>query len=349
MTLILSTRKQHAERVAEIMAYATTEGMQRERAVAAFKRVGERPAFSIAFGRDMVTINGKGEVHVADRVNKVDMSDIAEDDPDYQAILEQRSSDVRARINDLEEISSLSYINPVFSSDLVTGSVGLNKVVEGVPIFCGVCVIIAGSGVGKTPLAHALAAWGRGDDGAYGMVPVGEPFAGYTSNNAVAASGMGRACVLTTDTVVDSIKDLLGSGGGGLTKGGISRAALSLLSHWSAVGAAAGCTFYIPLNPSTGDEDTFKLLLEAARSSATTTVHFDKGTWKYSARPGEGVERIEGSLPQSVMSELIRSGEGIMRGAEFNRDVDTDRTLIPGSITGEVLAGIVQRSTIAKV
>lgn len=347
MTLILATRKQYAKRSADIMAYASTSGLQRERALAGFKLVGDKPAFSIAFGRELATITGKGEVHQAERISKVDMSDVDKDDHDYEAIYIQRWAALRARNADLEEASSLSYVNPVFASDLVPGSVGLNKIVEGIPIFCGVCVIIAGSGVGKTPLAHALAAWGYDDDKSYVTVPVGEPFAGYTSNNAVAASSMGRACVLATDVVVDSIKDLLGSGGGGLTKGGISRAALSLLSHWSAVGAATGCTFYIPLNPSTGDDDTFKLLLEAARSSATTTIHDDNGVWKYSARPGEGVSRIEGSLPKGIMSSLAATGRAMINNG-YNRDSDSNRALVPNSITSEVFAGIVQRSTIAK-
>lgn len=330
MTYILENKTDYEARMGEILGFATVAGAQRARALEALKKIGSKPAFSLAFGPKIAVVSGNGSL--SKFVPDLDMAD-----PDYAAQAEQM-------MLDMEDSSKVSFVNPILSETLVPGSTGLNKMVDDFPVYCGVCVIVAGSGAGKTPLAHALAGV---DSGAYATVRIGEPFAGYTSNNAMAAAAMATAGVASANVVVDSIKDLLGAGGGGTAKGGVSRVALSMLSHWSALGAALGCTFYIPLNPSTGDEETTKMLVEAAKSSATTTVYLEGGAWKYSARPGEGMERMTGVLSRDIMNRdtVSRSRKSTRNNHDSNR-VDSNLTT---NISSDVLAGIIQRSTFSKV
>lgn len=331
MTYILETKSDYEVRMGQILAFATMAGAQRQRAKEALKAIGAKPAFSLAFGPKIAVVSGDGSLSKF-------VLDLDANDPDYAAQAAQMSLD-------MEDSSKVSFVNPVLSANLVPGSTGLNKMIDDFPVYCGVCVIVAGSGAGKTPLAHALAGAGTEE---YATVRIGEPFASYTSNNAMAAASMATAGVASADVVVDSIKDLLGAGGGGTAKGGVSRVALSMLSHWSALGAALGCTFYIPLNPSTGDDETTKLLVEAAKSSATTTVYLENGVWKYSARPGEGMERMNGTLSRDIMTR-----DTAARGHKSGRLRNGDSIRADGNLTtnisSDVLAGIIQRSTFSKV
>lgn len=174
------------------------------------------------------------------------------------------------------------------------GAAPANKLVGGAVIPCGVCLVIGGGGSGKTPLAHALAAHGVSE---YAIVRIGEPLAGYTSDNEVAASSLARALLSHDNIVLDSIKDLLSSGGGSAMKSGISRDALVSLSGWAIAACEVGSTIYIPVNPSTKDKDVLDLLVEISKSNATMTVVNDSGgQWSYYCRSGEGLERKEGKL-----------------------------------------------------
>lgn len=326
----LENRASREAREAKTLTLATLPGAQRVFALEALAKIGSDPAFSLAFGPKLVAVTGSGKLVKSE-------SGLDASDPAYEARAAQFEQY-------LEDSSKVSYMNPVLESSLVPGSAGLNKMVGSFPVLSGVCVIVAGSGAGKTPLAHALAQHGVDD---YATVRVGEPFAGYTSSSVSAAAGMAMAAVASQNVVVDSIKDLLGAGGGGTAKGGVSRVALSMLSHWSALGAALGCTFYIPLNPSTGDEETTKMLIEAAKSSATTTVYLEGASWKYTVRPGEGMERINGTIDKSIMSQNSVN-DPVRRGSVHNADGRLTDAFV-NNLSSDALVGIIQRSTFAKV
>lgn len=176
----------------------------------------------------------------------------------------------------------------------VAGAVPGNKRLGSTIIPCGVCLIVGPGGVGKTPLAHALAS--HGEVGHYGTVRIGEPLAGYTSNEGASASAIAQSLVFERDVVVDSIKDLLAAGSNAM-RAGITRQSLVTLSEWSTTACDMGSTMYIPVNPSSVSEEIMDLLAEAARSNATSTLVHDKGNkWLYYGRTGEGQPRVHAVL-----------------------------------------------------
>lgn len=172
------------------------------------------------------------------------------------------------------------------------GSLAVNYQVSGLTLRSGVCAIVGGGGVGKTPLAHALAAAA----GRYAVVRFSEPFAGYLTNSDEAAFQLAHALVAERAVVFDSAKDIL-AGGGNAMKSGLSRDALSTLSSWSIAAANAGCTLFVPVNPSTSDEETRRVLVEALRSNVSAVMYSNgREDWEYSCRTREGGMRTEGSL-----------------------------------------------------
>lgn len=176
----------------------------------------------------------------------------------------------------------------------VAGAVPGNKKLGNTIIPCGVCLIVGPGGVGKTPLAHALAAHGGVDY--YGTVRIGEPLAGYTSNEKASATAIAQSLIFDRDIVVDSIKDLLAAGSNAM-RAGITRQSLVTLSEWSTTACDMGSTMYIPVNPSSVSEEIMDLLAEAARSNATSTLVHDKGNrWLYYGRTGEGQPRVHAML-----------------------------------------------------
>lgn len=181
-------------------------------------------------------------------------------------------------------------VNPLLTAD-IKGAAHGNKNVGRLVMPCGVCLIIGPGGVGKTPLAHALASHGVDS---YAAVRIGEPLSGYSQSEKDAALSIARAQVLFQDVVIDSIKDLLASGSN-LMKSGISRQTLTTISEWSAIGNDLGCTAYIPVNPSSDDPEVYSMLIQAAISNATAVVHHVSGDeWHLTCRTGEGLERVNG-------------------------------------------------------
>lgn len=235
------------------------------------KKEPEQIIGSIRFGSRSATISNKG------RVNPPDMT--IETDKGIQ----------------LKPVPTMSAsIAEVMG---IVGSAPLNKVVGGLQIPCGVCLIIAGGGFGKTPLAWGLAAAERGNDDAFAVCRIGEPLAGYVSDDADAAKRIIEAMSLSSDVVVDSIKDLLSSAKGAAMKSGLSRDALSVLSSWSELACAMGVTLYVPVNPSTPDPEVLDMLAEAARSNATCTIiAAGKDSWEFFSRTGEGLNRRNGKF-----------------------------------------------------
>lgn len=266
----VSTNADDVARVASLLKRISTEaGSHRTKIMEITRGLADEHAFSVPFGKGIGRVRGNGS-----------LLDVA------------AKSGVEGPIAEMEYSTDRFWVNPKISSLCIPGSVPLNKTVDGMPVPCGVCVIIGASGVGKTVLAHRLASSGVDN---YGVVRSGEPFAGYSVSHSVIAEHIGVATAHYSDVVVDSIKDLLAIGGAAM-KGGVSRTALLELSAWSILGATLGTTFYVPLNPSNSDSEMIKLMTEVAISSSTMvmTPRGDGAEWNYIVRTGEGMPRHNG-------------------------------------------------------
>lgn len=172
------------------------------------------------------------------------------------------------------------------------GSLPDNFKVGNLSIRAGVCAIVGGGGVGKTPLAHALAA--HADN--YAVVRFSEPFAGYTTSQRECAFQLADALLTHRAVVFDSVKDIL-AGGGSAMKSGLSRDALTTLSSWSIAAANCGATLFVPVNPSTSDPETIQILIEALRSNVSAVLYsVSPGSWEYSCRTREGGNRTTGTM-----------------------------------------------------
>jgi len=222
----------------------------------------------------------------------------------------------------------------------IPGSAPGNKKVGKTVIPCGVCLIIAGGGSGKTPLAHALASFGVDS---YSTVRVGEPLAGYSSSHESVAYSLANSMLAGPDVVLDSIKDLL-SGGGAAMKSGLSRDALVSISGLASTACSAGCTIYIPVNPSTPDPEVLELLAEISRSNATMTIVV-KGTetWEYAARKGESLKRDSGS----IVLTYSKDGIGVVRSTSLG-DVNDNYEIekrIAMVVSGPAMSSAFRRAT----
>jgi len=316
MTFHIAVKKDGSSRLQALQGAGQTAGAQRVLALKALKSLGSTHAFTLSYGQGVANVSGEGVLLTG-----------------KAAVLSEDGSIVEPAV--VAPAEGRTFINPALREAALIGSAGLNKVVDGMPIPYGVCVIVAGSGAGKTPLAHYLA--GSGVD-SYGIVRVGEPFAGYTTNVGEAAAGIGCAAVAFSDVVVDSIKDLLAQGGAAM-KGGIARSALSDLSFWSILGATLGVTFYVPLNPSSGDEETIKMLIEVAKSNTSLTVSRvgEGDVWNFSARPGEGLDRISGTISGPRRSQGPVAVEPRSIDLVSNRDpAELGRDIFNGAMTRAV-------------
>lgn len=221
--------------------------------------------------------------------------------------------DVRvASLNVLKATAHVSMSGAVESGDCTfdeiepwwvrAGSLAHNFNVEGIPIKAGLCAIVGGGGVGKTPLAHALAGYAP----SYAVVRFSEPFAGYTTSQSECASQLAEAVFSQRAVVFDSVKDIL-AGGGAAMKSGLSRDALVTLSSWSIAAANCGCTIFVPVNPSTSDPETIEILVEALRSNVSAVIYSKgPGSWEYSCRTREGGNRTSGQFSASWARNRIK-------------------------------------------
>lgn len=257
-----------ARHLTELLAVSRKPGEQRAQFIRLIESNAEKElaALTVRYGDACVSINTRGEVVLNGK------------------------SDAPAK--------NPPGVHPHFSSGL-RGAAPANKKIGDVTIPCGVCLIVAGGGAGKSPLAHALASHGVTN---YSVVRAGEPLSGYSSSSESIAFSLAKAVLDSSDVVLDSIKDLL-SGGGSAMKSGLSRDALISISGWAALAAEAGCTIYVPVNPSTPDKDVLELLVEAAKSNATMAISaMSPERWAFSARQGESLQRVQGSLNMRFLS-----------------------------------------------
>jgi len=257
-------------RMADLKAASTATGKRRMITLASLNEIKKELAFTVRYDRHITAIRGDGQPYSD--------ANVAEEGDKAKASLVRIAEDLR---------------HPSLVSQL-PGAAWANKSFGKLIIPAGVCLIVGGGGVGKTPLAHALA--GHEVD-TYSVVRIGEPLSGYTSSNQKSAESFAQALYANSDVVLDSIKDLLSSGSGAAMKSGISRDALSGLSAWSSLACDLGVTVYVPVNPSTKDPEVIELLAEAARSNATMTIVHDQGPkWNFWSRQGEGLDRNTGTL-----------------------------------------------------
>lgn len=227
------------------------------------------PAIAVAYDRAVAVIDSIGQL-------------VGSEKPD-----ESRDSEKETRV------IGRAYVAPELAGGL-PGAVWANKSVSNFVMPSGLCLLVGRGGVGKTPLAHALASYAVEE---YGVVRVGEPFAGYTGDNAAAAHALAECALRYGDVVLDSIKDLLSSASGAAMKSGLSRGALAGLSTWSTVACELGSTVYVPVNASVDDQEVVDMLIEMARSNATMVAYHESGhRWRFAARTGEGMERQQGVI-----------------------------------------------------
>jgi len=203
------------------------------------------------------------------------------------------------------------------------GSAPTNKVSHGLRIPNGVAIVIGGANAAKTPVTHMLAGLNDAD---YAALRYGEPLSGYLADEKLGAKALAECLFYNSDVVLDSVKDILALATGGAMKSGISRGALPLLSRWGAVAASVGSTLYIPLNPSSADQEVVDLLVEAAQSNATMTISVvADGVWKYSSRRGEGLKREGGTFVTSFTGDgtMAMSRAVVGSGADDLDDVES--------------------------
>lgn len=297
MSMTLLTKAGAAADAAARRHYASTAGLRRNEALAILKEIGDEPAFVVSYGRASITMSGNGKV--MDAVKKK----TAVKGGGHEVIEEGDAEAATLRFN----------VHPKLQQ-MVHGASPLNKSISHgerrIDVPYGVCVLVGATGTGKTPLAHLLARHGVET---YAVVRAGEPFTGYDTAQGSIAESIGLAAFAAPDVVVDSIKDLLAMSGNAM-KGGVSRSALVDLSAWAILGATIGVTFYVPLNPSSSDEESMKLMASIAQSNTSMTFsHVSGENWTFQARTGEGLPRTKGDFKfdvapvETVESNLTRT------------------------------------------
>jgi hypothetical protein len=258
--------------------------------------VAERGAAAVLlnfpFGSSNVLINASGNrLHYPTKVK-------GSDDSDYSS-----------RVAAYKEALSRTGWSAGFEPAVVSGAAPTNKMIGDVRIPAGLCLLVGGAAAGKTPLAHALAGFGDRD---YHVVRYGEPLSGYITNEDDAAFHVAKALLSKHDVVLDSVKDVLSLMGGAAMKSGLSREVLPLFSRWATIAADIGVTLYVPVNPSSPDDEVISLLVEATKSNATMTIYSDGGDkWSFVARRGEGLQRESGALTARYLPDgtvEIRNG-----------------------------------------
>lgn len=301
---VFNTDEASFARREEQLLQAHTQTGQRKLAVEEFcsSNPGEFAA-TIKFGRGIGQSNTLGAEYVASATDKEE--------------LDEEGANAAA---EFPRVAQSVVLNPALVAPIKGAAYG-NKRIGNFTIPCGVCLIIGPGGVGKTPLAHRLAAYGVEE---YAAVRIGEPLSGYSQSEHATAVSIATAMVAHSDVVVDSIKDLLASGSN-LMKSGLSRSVLTTISDWSAMANDLGCTLYIPVNPSSDDPEVYSLLVEAAKSNATITLYHVAGdNWTMSGRTGEGLPRFDN------VSVNFRDGEITVDGVKIkkNRNEKADDAFI---------------------
>lgn len=299
---MLIKKSQQAAHHKEVMKYADTPGLCRNN----WERLNSEtpsgsPVLTLSYGGTKVSASSDGSIMHAQPV-----------------IHDEEGNEIQAGLA-LDDLKKFPV--GVTTPGCCRGAVPANKTVDGVVIPCGAVLIIGAGGAGKTPLAHALAMFGRDS---FELVPAGEPMAGYMSDEFGIACEFASALVKSPDVVFDSVKDRLSEGSNAM-KSGLSRQALVALSQWSARACEVGASVYIPVNPSVPDPDVVSLLVEASNSNATCTItlesHSDtKSVWQVFRRSGEGLPRSKGRIELSFDKEGLPIVHGLDKPTQPQSD-----------------------------
>lgn len=307
MSYEIITAESAAATAVRAIEVGSTPGLQREKVLAVMKAMPKGEfAYSVSFGKSVVRITGDGQIMPAPK--RIGVS------KDSEEVVVGVSEPTLS----FEEAATLTGVSEKIEAVTVAGSAPANKQGPHGMIRAGLALLVAPGGVGKTPLAHMLAQHGVKS---YAVVRAGEPLAGYTSNRDRIAKSLALAMYHSSDVVLDSIKDLLSSSGGGAMKGGISREALLDLSSWATTAANLGVTIYVPLNPSS--KDLIEAMVEVASSNATTVFSNDGKTgaeWAWSSRTGEGMPRESGTLTFTEKAKTKSGGPASPGGIAMRAD-----------------------------
>lgn len=285
------TAESLAEHRSVIKGYADAPGRRRAE-FDLMKRASDEPDakepfFVVYYGSAAVLTTRDGSISFIERFKK------RQGDKSAAVVAPELENSELPAVAHLDDYDNL--LLPV-ASGVPSGAVPMNFLSprNNVHVACGTCVIAAPGNVGKSPLAQALASSDPAGD-KFAMIRAGEAIAGYTNSHRRLAHDLAHGIYHCENIVLDSIKDLLADSGGNATSGGISRAALTSISDWGALAAMAGCTIYIPLNPS-GGANLNDMMAEIARSNATMAIWHESARWHWLARRGEGLMRASGDF-----------------------------------------------------
>lgn len=139
-----ATHEEHVQRLVEL---STTPGLQRKNALTALAKVGTGYALSVSYGKGMARIAGDGSEFVGaiDEYGEGEESDKKRREPVFTA-----EEDAAMKVG----------MSATLAAVAVAGAAPMNKAMDTIHIPCGICVIVAAGGKGKTPLAHHLAGAG---------------------------------------------------------------------------------------------------------------------------------------------------------------------------------------------
>lgn len=298
MTMQLTSTKEYSKHRKQLALVASPAYAGRRRAAVeeAFSQILGEPAFCLHYNKSWSVVTGIGAPF--EPKLKDDSVRIGSDEIEISVGYDQ------------SKVFQRGYLHPKLETSHV-GAAFSNKTVAGWTVPCGVVLILAGGGMGKTPLAHALAgavaAHSERNDRQYAVVRIGEPLSGYSSGDVEAARDLSQAIVASSDVVLDSIKDLLSSAEGAAMKTGLSRGALTSISGWASLACDLGCTIYVPVNPSSDDPQVMELLYEVGKSNATAVLmKVSDNVWEYSSRRGEGLSRARGNVQITYDNDEVR-------------------------------------------
>lgn len=201
----------------------------------------------------------------------------------------------------------------------------------------GFNAVLGPANAGKTPLCHAIAGYAGRE---YAFVAYGEPLSGYGTSWGSIAGALCQAIAEHDAVVLDSLKDLLTVAKGGAMKSGLSRGVFPIFTQLAVVAADAGCSLFVPINPSTQDEDVVDMLVEAIGSNATGIIaqsDADTSAWTYIFRTGEGLPRRSGQIKTGRDSEDFMTIDVQMKDGPVKRGNNSSQF---STFTGGVASSI---------
>lgn len=331
--------KSYREHLAAVKLFASpskvgvASQMWKVAVAAALKESPSTPIFTIDLGRSRSTVLADGTL-----LPRVIVF------PGTDDTVDEETGDVVRGTRRRVEVREPMALGVHIATDVPTGSAGTVKITSGYRTPAGVALIVAGGNAGKSPIAHALA----GSSGSeYEIVRYGEPLANYIVEEQLACDDLALKLFHFDEVIVDSVKDVLAMASGGAMKSGISRGALPILSRWGAIAASMGKSIYVPINPSSDDDEVFTLLVEASKSNSTTVL-FPAGNdgleWTYLSRRGESLLRSKGGVTFRYIDDGVAEFASSTCPTSIT-DIEAEK-VVRIAIEGDDFMRIVKRSAI---